>query len=540
MPVRANTTVLELKSDADWRSLLYSLVDDDLRNAAAANIVEQLREAGVQGALVENDYLDRDYSEEFSAFYSRLFRRYRRRTRRIHFFRSDLATIAERDGLLAVKQEMCACNERGDYLGFLVVRPVIDASIGRTVLRTLRAPPGMGACIQVRATYETHPLGTTLQVKGMPFTQQDQRISACAQASIWMSGRHFNARHAGPWFSTVAITEAASKPTDLVLSSSVPAGSSGLSINNMLRALRAMDRHPYAFAGDLTPDGHIIWPPSLSPQAMLSRYVGSGIPVIAGLSPWASNQNDGHAVVVIGDTFKPLDVAVLQTSRPTMAELSPYFLVHDDQRGVNLRMPLRANMEHAETPYNILDHLQFIIVPLPDKVFITAETAEITAWDRLNFYVSEWPGLKAKHGGAIGSSVNLGDRVAGGATQNQIIARTYLTHGWKYKARLHEHANSTAMRSHVAIHELPRMVWVTEFALLQDVNFLDPEARRIFGHCVTDATSTGPTQPPLIVHMPGFLWLNTHEDPEFYAESTEALFPQLNDTTYRPRVRTPS
>jgi hypothetical protein len=431
----------------------------------------------------------------------------------------------------------CATEERGDYLGFVVVRPVKDAPIGRALIGVLQAPDGLRASVQVRAAYETHPLGTTLKVWGMPFTQQDRRISACAQASIWMSGRHFHVRHGGPWFSTAAITEAASNPTDFVVSSSLPAGSSGLSVNNMLRALRAMDRHPYAFTGELTLDNRVVWPDTLAPQDILARYVGSGIPVIAGLGPWKPSQSDGHAVVVVGDTFAPLSSTNLQTSRPTMAELSPHFLVHDDQLGPNLRMPVQPGDEFGETPYNVREHLHFLIVPLPDKVFITAETAEIKAWDRLQFYVGEWPGLKAKHGAAIGASVALGEQALLAISENRVIARTYLTMGWKYKARLHERVSSSVLRSQTAVHDLPRMVWVTEFGRLEDLNVMDPAARRIFGHCVTDATSTGRHQSPLVIHMPGFLWLTTQEDPEFFAGSTERLYPLLDDAFYPSRWR---
>jgi hypothetical protein len=538
MTVDPNITLLALLTDGDWTVLLDSLSKPgELPSPAAANIVESLRDAGAKSALVEEDYLDRDYSEEFSAFYSRLFERYRRRTRRLHFFRSDLLAVAEQKGFSAVTRQMQQFPDSEDYLGFVVVRPVIDAPIGRAVLATLRPPPGLGARVQVRASNETHPLGTTLKVHGMPFTQQDQRISACAQAAIWMSGRHFHTRHGGPWFSTAAITEAASKPTDFVVSSSLPAGSGGLGLNNMLRALRAMDRHPYAFAGDLTPDNRVAWPSTLPPQAILARYVGSGIPVIAGLGPWGPGQRDGHAVVVVGDTFAPLDNLALSTSLPTFAEFSPYFLVHDDQRGPHLRMPVGPGQPYAETDYNITEHLRFLIVPLPDKVFITAEAAEIKAWDRLQFYQREWPGLVSRHGHAIGLSRDLGDRVLTGFDQNRVVARTYLTMGWKYKARLHKATESIALRSRVAMHELPRMVWVTEFGMLEDLNHLDEDTRRIFGHCVTDATSTGPTKSPLIIHLPGFLWLTAHADPTFYTRPVEALIPLENDATYRARVR---
>lgn len=541
MTETTSTTALPLENDADWMVLLRSVSGNGLPHPAVANIIEKLRAAGAQSALVEHDYLDRDYSDEFSTFYSRLFQRYRRRTRRLHFFRCNLTQIAQKGGLAAVVAAMATTNNKGEYLGFVVLRPVADAPIGRAVLDVVDAPPSLTPSIQVRAKYDTHPLGVDLSVRGMPFTQQDQRISACAQASIWMSGRHFHTKHGGPWFSTSDITEAASTPTDILISSSLPAGSSGLGVNSMLRALRAMDRHPYAYAGELTPSGGVAWPAALSPQAMIARYVGSGIPVIAGLGPWRAAQRDGHAVVIVGEVFEPLSEPVLHDSRPTLAALSSYFLVHDDQRGPYLRMPVRAGAPHAETEYNIQDHLRFLIVPLPDKVFITAEMAEIKAWDRLDFYSREWPGLEGKHGAVIGrGSVSLGREVLDGLRQNLVVARTYLTMGWKYKARILKAISSQAMRSRIATHELPRMVWVTEFGLLTHLNTPDWSKRRIFGHCVTDATSTGPASAPLVIHMPGFLWLTTGQDPAFFPEADEQLFPIRDDTQYPPRSRPPT
>ncbi len=299
-----------------------------------------------------------------------------------------------------------------------------------------------------------------------------------------------------------------------------------------------MDRHPYAFAGDVTKEGDIVWHPSLPPHAALARYVGSGIPVIAGLGPWRPGQRDGHAVVVVGDTFAPLPTPHLPVSRPTIAELTPYFLVHDDQRGPNLRMAVRQGAPDADTPYSIEQHLRFLIVPLPDKVFITAETAEIKAWDRLEFYRDRWDSLMARHSAAIEGSVALAERVLFGLAQNLVIARTYLTMGWKYKQRLCAAAASGTLQSRIAVHELPRMIWVTEFGLLEDMNKPDQSERRIFGHCVTDATSTGPSQSPLVIHLPGFLWLTTHSDPEFFAASHELLYPISDDTLYLPRIRT--
>lgn len=529
-----STSILDLSNDAGWIDLQTTL-DDSLQNKAIANILERLKAAGATSALVENDYLDRDYSEEFNGLYGRLFRRFRRHARRLHFFRSRLFDCADGpvSAVVAHMEEACKAN---DYLGFAVIRPVKDAPLGRAVLRLLTPIADVDVRIQVRAEYETHPLGAKLKIYGVPFTQQDARISACAQASIWVSGRHFHTRHRGPWFSTVAITEAASKPTDITLATALPAGSSGLNVNNMLRALRAMDRHPYAFSKVQQQGNTLVWPNALDPADILARYVGSGIPVILGLAPWAG-QREWHAVVAVGDSFELQRPATLSKSHSSIGALSPYFVVHDDQLGPYLRMGVAPGLPSSETPYNVQDHVVFIIVPLPDKVFIPAETAERTAWDYLRFYCNDWPALKAQHGAVIGASATLGDEIVEAFRENKIVARTYLTFGWKYKHRFLTTSAAQEVKDWVAVHDLPRMIWVTELGRLNDLNDLDPAKRQIFGHCVIDATSTGPYQPPLTFHAPGFLTLFEQSNPTFFADAIQHVIPIPNDQLYRPRVR---
>lgn len=534
----ANTSairLLELDGEPAWVGLQES-VDPSLSNEPWAAMLEQLRALGCATALIELHYLDRDYSAEYSAFYSRLYQRHSRHCWRIHFFQGTIAqdSAGDLDALVGRLREL---DQAKEYLGFAVIRPVADAPIGRAVIASPRAPEHHANRSLVGATYEAHLFGIPLRVRGVPFTQQDTRLSACAQASIWMAGRHFHTKHQGPWFSTAAITEAASQPTDMTLAMSLPAGSNGLNPNNILRALRAMERHPYAFAAKNTETG-LYWPPTLSPQTILSRYVGSGIPVIAGLKPWRPDQSAGHAVVVVGDVLKPLDPPVLTVSTPEASVLTPYFLVHDDQRGPCLRMGVERGLPDSQTPYNVRDHLQFVIVPLPDKVFMPGEVAEVIAWDVLRAYLADWPTLKTAYASDIKASAAFGDEIAAAAAANQVVAKTYLTLGWRHKDRIvAESGASHRLRERMAMCDLPKMVWVTEFARLSDVNTLDSSARRIFGHCVFDATSTGNTHPPLFLHLPGFLSLRRQTASDFYPESTDEIVTIDDDGLYRGRSK---
>lgn len=522
--------LIALGDEPAWVEL-HESIDPTLKNEALTTIFDQLKTSGAKATLLEERYLDRDYSAEFSSFYSRLFEQYGRFCRRYHFFSRDLTEVA---GDLVGALD--SANDNGEYLGFVVIRPVPDAPIGRAVIVPPKAPAGCVTRSLVGATYQAHLLGITLEVCGVPFTQQDTRISACAQASIWMAGRHFCAKHGGPWFSTADISEAASKPTDVNLAQSLPAGSSGLHPNNMLRALLSMERKPYVLWAEAS-GNKLIWPSSLDPVAILSRYVGSGIPVIVGLHPWKPDQRHGHAVVVVGDVFRPIDPPIISTSFPNAGILTPYFLVQDDQRGPNLRMAVDDQQKDGETPYNVRRHVRFIMVPLPDKVFMPADVAEVIAWEALKNYVSAWPDLKDAFKGMLGSSETLGDEVTEAWAANQILTKTYLTFGWKHKKRLLESGASEVLRETCIFQNLPRLVWVTEFARLQDVNLLETSERRIFGHCVTDATSTGAMQPPLLFHSPGSISLYRSNSQGFFPEASHEFEPVPDDCLYKGRLK---
>jgi hypothetical protein len=209
--------------------------------------------------------------------------------------------------------------------------------------------------------------------------------------------------------------------------------------------------------------------------------------------------------------------------------------VHDDQRGPSLRMAVERNDPLGDTPYNVRDHALFIIVPLPDKVFIPAEVAEEIAWDYLRFYLGDWPGVRA--GLAAGApSIVLGDSVAQAAAENRIIARTYLTHGWKHKKRVLASGAALPVRELIATTSFPRMIWVTEFGRLEDLNKINPEDRLIFGHSVMDATSPE-RGPPLIFHAPGLLTLNSQVDVEFFLTTDPEPRPIADDVPYKARAR---
>jgi hypothetical protein len=191
----------------------------------------------------------------------------------------------------------------------------------------------------------------------------------------------------------------------------------------------------------------------------------------------------------------------------------------------------------GETEYNVRKHVRFIIVPLPDKVFMPAEVAEVIAWEAMRDYLTEWPRFKTEFAGQLGSSEALGDGVTKAWSESKILAKTYLTFGWKHKERILKSGASQLLREMSIFQNLPRMVWVTEFARLDDVNTLDIEKRRIFGHCVLDATSTGAMRLPLLFHAPGWVSLFRSNADEFFPEVSHELKHVADDRLYIGRLK---
>jgi len=142
-----------------------------------------LRGAGVRCVVVEQNYFDRDYLDEFAAFYSKSARGYPNICQRLHFFKIDLEKAELYQAMGQTGQEEVL---QDGYLGFMVRRPLDTAPFGRTVLswyenrdeRSERITP-------VLRDYTCNVLGIRLKVKGIPWQQQDRGVSACARIALW-------------------------------------------------------------------------------------------------------------------------------------------------------------------------------------------------------------------------------------------------------------------------------------------------------------------------------------------------------------------
>ncbi|MGN7772200.1 hypothetical protein [Phyllobacterium sp. 22552] len=516
--------------DADGWAQLTNLLNQDQANPyLTPNLIRQLRDVGANSFLMEDEYIDRDFTDAFSSYYSRLFKRHSKICKRIHFFKCSLADIFNQPTTSQLAIALHACGPH--YIGYIVLRPVHQAPIASAILQPPPPPVGNEQHSLVKGRYYVHVLGAELFIEALPMTQQDQRIGACAQAAIWSAARHFHVRHRGAWVSMVGVTDAAMAQEVFTVSSTLPNGSEFLSLSGMVSALRISGRKPLIYMG--TGPGQANWQ-GIRPADVINRYVDSGIPVIVGLGGEGSI---GHAVIASGQVFSQ-QVPQNLPPRPTRAAFCSAFYINDDQRGPNLRMAVVAGDAVGETPYTVEQNVQFLIIPLPDKVFLPAEKAELFAWDLLGKYVATWQDVKAIPGVQLGTSEELGDEFVLCHDTGTVVARTYLTYGWKYKHRMLRNRLTNATHELLNETDLPRYVWVTEFGTIASFSPAQLYDRRIFAHCVVDATAKNMGEDScLFFHAPGMAVRRIHSDSDPYGPYVQSTHILADDRSYYPKLR---
>lgn len=191
--------------------------------------------------VVENDYIDRDFLEDFAAYYVRCFHDYERKCTRLHFF-SHAFSEAEFAGLLNGDANGLRVQQlQGSYLGFVVVKPLPRTVVGRTCLRTYN--DNIERSYPITRKYDASLFGIELTVETLAFQEQDSVVAACATSALWSAfqGTGILFQHAIP--SPVEITKAASVHFS---SSSRNLPNTGLTAEQMAHAIRSVGLEPLA------------------------------------------------------------------------------------------------------------------------------------------------------------------------------------------------------------------------------------------------------------------------------------------------------
>jgi hypothetical protein len=332
---------------------------------------EYLAELNAQTIIIETDYIDRDYLEDFSSYYVKCFHEYGRRCTRLHFFSDSFDRSSFELFLEGLESTITSKSLQESYLGFIVLKPLPQTIIGRTCLKTYPSAPNHRAFPTTR-NYEVNLFGCELNIRSLAFQEQDSVVAACATSALWsafhQTGLKF--QHAVP--TPVEITRSATE-LEPANTRSFP-NVDGLNGTQMARAIRSVGLEPYQENADNT---YIL-------RSTASAYLRAGLPVILGLdlidlSNTTNPINIGkHAVTLVGFGVGPsIDQPQAFNCFKNKASMIDRFYAHDDQVGPFSRMIIKGDIKVndqgrccLETSWKGRDDRLGSVVGLPDILLI--------------------------------------------------------------------------------------------------------------------------------------------------------------------------
>lgn len=148
-----------------------------------------------KSVLLEYNYVDKDYLEDFSRYYVKRFGNDGHKCARLHFFSREVdhRRVTEiLEGGKGADGKMVELNNA--YLGFMVIKPLPRTFIGKTCLTVLPdAATSAKTKKRLAREYKVDLFGIPLSVRSIAFQEQDKVVAACATTAIW------TALHSLPW-----------------------------------------------------------------------------------------------------------------------------------------------------------------------------------------------------------------------------------------------------------------------------------------------------------------------------------------------------
>lgn len=337
-------------------------------------------EINTQTIIIEENYVSKDYLEDYASYYSLCFQNYPKYCKRVHFFNSSFTEEAFLKRLIS---NIDSENFWEGYIGFVVVKPIPITVIGYTVLKIYSNSNNFNDRNYwgVR-DYKIHLFGKELILESLAFQEQDSVLSACATTAIWSM-----LNKAALDFHTIL-----KSPSQITIDADKvsPDGSrlfpnKGLNILQICQAilnsgLVSEIKNP-DFAITISPgnDHYVVSNQYL--KKILNAYSTIGIPIILVVKVPNGTSYGFHAVTVSGFN-RSAPTLVSPSNQPNwLSDNIEKFYAHDDQWGPFVKVEFQ-NQSELITPWSTYSasgwptYVTNIIVPVYPKIRISYEDIE--------------------------------------------------------------------------------------------------------------------------------------------------------------------
>ena len=387
--------------------------------------------------IVEHEYIDGDYLDDFSSYYVKCFKDYERKCKRLHFFSAEVSAEDLTQAITGKDSPPVLAKIRDSYVGFVVARPLPDAVIGRTALATY-PPDGGRRNYTCTRQYAVNLYGIELGVRSLVFQEQDNVLAACATVALWCAF-HKTAELFRTSIPTPAqITTFANE----VVNHTRPIPSHGLNIQQICNAIRNVGLDPEV----------VLVNSSLPVPSLLYGHLSHGLPVIL----VANIEGVGrHAIALNGYSINPAPVMACEVDPksqclPMTGLRINEFYGHDDQIGPFCRVIIRPSLAIGSTTYPVVFESswkdqksgkpltifpEMIVIPVYHKIRVTF--VDVQKWlTRLHALVS----IFLKAAGRLEWNLRL-------VTVNE------------YKKGLRESKLTESVRTELLLTSFPKYMW---------------------------------------------------------------------------------
>ena len=337
---------IKIDKQSDYEQL-YCVLDGDFEPTRIVKKLKASITSLVKAVLVEHDYLDKDYRSTFYHFYAKKGRPYRTDCVRLHFFDEQVSF----NGLSDENSE----RRIGDhYYGYMVLRPTIRGTLGRSVLSPDIRVYARGRAIQ--ALHHVHLQGHRLGVWGFPSMDQHVDITTCAHVACWAVLRHYSENYSE--YREYLVHDIAKLATGFEPGGISP--SRGLDEWEAERVFNAAGCFPVIVSRDELTDDEFF--------GRLLAYLESGFPLFIGMDLGGV----GHAIVAAGYSWKTLAAAPSDGSNHVWGQVDKLLTV-DDNLLPYVSVPLDESTSDGAEPDYTTDNFGSFIVALPEKIGYPAE-----------------------------------------------------------------------------------------------------------------------------------------------------------------------
>ena len=305
-----------------------------------------------KGMLVEHEYVDKDYRSTFYNFYAKKGRQYRSDCARLHFFDGAVWYDESRIDISATD-----LHPEHHYFGYIVLRPTIVATLGRSVLSPDIRRGARGRAIQ--SLHHVNLLGRRLPVWGFPSMAQHVDIAVCAHVCCWAILRYYS--EVFPQYREYLLHDVTKLVAPFDPGGLVP--SLGFNVLEAERVFQAAGCFPVLVGKDNSSS-------DLSFFSQLLAYLESGFPLFVELP------SETHAVVGVGYSWKKSAVSPQAMPSHVWTQVETLLSV-DDNLLPYATVPLDTPATEAEAPSYTASSFNSFIVALPDKIYYPADAIEV-------------------------------------------------------------------------------------------------------------------------------------------------------------------